>query len=125
MMAATRDPRALILDARAPERYRGETEPVDARAGHIPGAVHAPLAGNLRAADDFRFQAPAALRARYDELGANRADRLIAYCGSGVNAAVNILALALAGYENARLYPGSFSEWSRDPHLPVVTGNEP
>jgi thiosulfate/3-mercaptopyruvate sulfurtransferase len=122
MIAAARNPHALILDARAGERYRGETEPIDARAGHIPGAKSAPLAENQRSAADFRFSSPADLRARYDALGANGAGEIIAYCGSGVNAAANLFALHLAGYDNTRLYPGSFSEWSRDPDLPIVTG---
>lgn len=125
MIAATRDPRALILDTRAPERYEGKVEPVDARAGHIPGARCAPGSGNLRASDDPRFRGPAALRARFDALGANGADRIIAYCGSGINAAQNVFALYLAGYDRALLYPGSFSEWSRDPDLPVIAGSEP
>jgi thiosulfate/3-mercaptopyruvate sulfurtransferase len=125
MIALMRDKRALILDARAPERYQGQTEPVDARAGHIPGARNAPLAGNLQATDDHRFQNAGALRARFDALGANGADEIVAYCGSGVNAAANLFALHLAGYDNTRLYAASFSEWSRDPTLPIVTGAEP
>ncbi len=131
MIAFTRDPRALILDARAAERYEGKTEPIDARAGHIPGARNAPIAGNLRAASmggdliDFRFRNAAELQARYDALGANGADEIIAYCGSGVNAAADLFALHLAGYDHARLYAGSFSEWSRDAELPVITGSEP
>lgn len=125
MVRRTRDPHTLILDARAPERYRGETEPVDARAGHIPGARSAPGAGNLRGEGDFRFKNAAELRARFDALGANGADDIVAYCGSGVNAAQDVFALWLAGYDNTRLYPGSFSEWSRDPGLPVITGAAP
>lgn len=121
----TRAKNTLILDSRAPERYRGEIEPVDARAGHIPGARSAPLAGNQRAPDDFRFKEASALRARFDALGANGADEIIAYCGSGINAAANVFALHLAGYDNTRLYAGSFSEWSRDPELAVIAGNEP
>lgn len=131
LMARTHDPRTLILDARAPERYEGKTEPVDARAGHIPGARNAPFAGNVTAeptageAVDFRFRSPAELQARYDALGANGADEIIAYCGSGVNAAADLFALHLAGYDNTRLYAASFSEWSRDPNLPVITGDTP
>lgn len=117
--------RTLILDARAGERYRGETEPVDARAGHIPGAVSAPLGGNLRGAQDFRFLDADGLRERFAALGANDADEIIAYCGSGVNAAAEIFALERAGFHNALLYAASFSEWSRDADLPVVTGAEP
>lgn len=130
MIARTRDPHTLILDARAPERYRGETEPIDARAGHIPGARNAPVADNLVAASegreqiDFRFRNTAELQARYDAFGANGADEIVAYCGSGVNAAADLFALHLAGYDNTRLYAGSFSEWSRDSELPVITGDE-
>lgn len=125
MIAATRDRHALIVDARAPERYGGKTEPIDARAGHIPGAKNAPVAGNLRSSGDARFQNAVELQARYDALGANGADEIIGYCGSGVNAAADLFALHLAGYDNTRLYAGSFSEWSRDPELPIVTGDSP
>lgn len=125
LVRATRDPHALILDTRAPERYAGKVEPVDARAGHIPGARSAPGAGNLRGGDDMRFREPEELRAIFDALGANGADPIIAYCGSGINAAQNVFALHLAGYPDARLYPGSFSEWSRDPNLPISTGDRP
>ncbi len=125
MQALLRDPRALILDARAPERYRGDIEPVDARAGHIPGAKNAPLSGNLVAPDDLRFKQPGQIQSRFDQFGANGADQIVAYCGSGINAAADIFALHLAGYEDAKLYPGSFSEWSRDPSLPIITGDTP
>lgn len=125
MLARMRDPRALILDVRAPERYKGEMEPVDARAGHIPGAKNSPLSENLRSAQDFRFRDANALRAHFDALGANGADEVVAYCGSGINAAAEIFALELAGYENTRLYAASFSEWSRDDTLPIVTGADP
>lgn len=125
MIARTRDVRTLILDARAPERYRGETEPVDARAGHIPGAKNAPLGGNLRSAQDFRFQDAQTLRTRFEALGANGADEIVAYCGSGINAAAEIFALQLAGYDHALLYAASFSEWSRDSALPVLAGADP
>lgn len=115
-------PRTLLLDARAPERYRGEVEPVDPRAGHIPGAVNAPVADNLR---DGRFRAPEELRARYQALGTQQAALVIASCGSGVTACHTLLALQLAGIAGARLYPGSFSDWSRDPELSVTTGPQP
>jgi thiosulfate/3-mercaptopyruvate sulfurtransferase len=108
---------ALLLDARAPERYRGEHEPIDPRAGHIPGAKNAPFAENLR---DGRFRPPAELRARYEALGADRAD-IVCYCGSGVTAAHDVLALELAGFPGARLYPGSWSEWASDPDRPIAT----
>ncbi|MEI5585455.1 MULTISPECIES: sulfurtransferase [unclassified Agromyces] len=112
----------VLLDARAGERYRGEVEPVDPRAGHIPGAVSAPTAGNL--GPDGRFLPAGALRARFDALGAVGRHPLAVYCGSGVNAAHEIAALAVAGVE-AALYPGSFSQWSNRPERPVATGPEP
>lgn len=112
----------LLLDARAGERYRGEIEPVDPRAGHIPGAVSAPTTGNLEA--DGRFLPAAALRERFAGFGV-QADRPTAvYCGSGVTAAHEIAALELAGFP-AALYPGSFSEWSNNPSKAVVTGAAP
>jgi thiosulfate/3-mercaptopyruvate sulfurtransferase len=112
------DVRALLLDARVPERYRGEIEPIDARAGHIPGAKNAPLAGNLRSATDLRFLPAEALRARYEALGAGKAERIVAYCGSGINASQTVFALHVAGFGNALLYEGSWSDWSRDAQLP-------
>lgn len=111
----------LLLDARAPERYRGENEPVDPVAGHVPGAVNAPAAGNVDAAG--RFLAPSALRERFDSLGAADAVDVGAYCGSGVTAAHEVLALTLAGLP-AKLYVGSWSNWVADPSRPVATGEE-
>ncbi len=111
---------AVVLDARAPERYRGEVEPVDARAGHIPGARNAPTAGNLDA--EGRFKAPAELRAAYQSLGVEPGISPIVYCGSGVTACHDLIALELAGYEAGRLYPGSWSQWSADPARAVETG---
>lgn len=105
----------LLLDARAGERYRGEVEPVDPRAGHIPGAVSAPTAENLTAEGAFR--SPDQLRARFTRLGTGP---VAVYCGSGVTAAHQIAALAAAGIE-AALYPGSWSQWSSDPERPVAT----
>jgi thiosulfate/3-mercaptopyruvate sulfurtransferase len=105
----------LLLDARAPERYRGEVEPVDPKAGHIPGATNAPTGGNLSA--DGHFLPADELRARFEALRPDAAMPVAVYCGSGVTAAHEIAALAIAGID-ATLYPGSFSEWSnRD--LPV------
>jgi thiosulfate/3-mercaptopyruvate sulfurtransferase len=106
----------LLLDARVPERYRGETEPIDAVAGHIPGAVNLPI-GEL--APGGRFLEPDELRSRFDAAGASSAAELGAYCGSGVAACVVVLASELAGIGQARLYPGSWSEWSRR-GLPVA-----
>jgi len=112
----------VLLDARASERYRGEVEPVDAQAGHIPGAVSAPTAENL--AEDGRFAAPEALRARFAGLGAVPGGTVGVYCGSGVTAAHAIAALRIAGID-AALYPGSWSAWSADPQRPVATGPDP
>lgn len=111
----------LLLDARAAERYRGETEPIDPRAGHIPGAASAPWADNLGA--DGRFLPPERLRERYAALGA--ADRpVVAYCGSSLTATHDLLALELAGIGGARLYEGSWSHWSSDPSRPAAVGAE-
>ena len=114
--------RALVMDARAPERYRGATEPVDKRAGHIPGAVNAPFSGNLK---DGRFRPPEELRAIYQRLGAASASEVIASCGSGVTACHTLLALELAGLHDGKLYVGSWSDWSSRPDAPVATGAEP
>ncbi|HEX9188159.1 MAG TPA: sulfurtransferase [Vicinamibacteria bacterium] len=112
----------LVLDARAAERYRGEVEPVDPRKGHLPGARSAPWTGNLTADPVPVLLPPAALRARYEALGAAR-EAPIVYCGSGVNACHALLALEIASLRGA-LYAGSWSEWSSDPSLPVATGDE-
>jgi len=108
-----------LLDARAGERYRGEAEPVDPVAGHIPGAVSAPTAGNVN--PDGTFKDPAGLAARFAGLGAVPGAPVGAYCGSGVTAAHEVLALALAGIP-AGLYVGSWSNWVADPSRPVATG---
>jgi thiosulfate/3-mercaptopyruvate sulfurtransferase len=111
----------LLLDARAGERYRGETEPIDPRAGHIPGAVSAPTTENLTGTGTFRTAAQ--LRSRFAELGIDpeKAGEVAVYCGSGVTAAHQMVALAVAGID-AVLYPGSWSQWSHDPTRPVATG---
>ncbi len=109
-----------LLDARAGERYRGETEPVDPVAGHIPGAISAPTAGNVNA--DGTFKDAAELAARFASLGITQnAVAVGAYCGSGVTAAHEVLALTLAGIP-AALYVGSWSNWVADPARPVATG---
>lgn len=120
--AAAWPQQGTLLDARAGERYRGEVEPVDPRAGHIPGAVSAPTAGNVD--DAGRFLPPAELRRRFEALGLQDGGRVAVYCGSGVTAAHEVAALEIAGF-TAALYPGSFSEWSNRPELPVATGPEP
>ncbi|KUM38448.1 sulfurtransferase [Arthrobacter sp. EPSL27] len=120
--AASWGRQGLLLDARAGERYRGEFEPVDPRAGHIPGAVSAPTTDNLGA--DGKFLPAAALRERFTGLGVRSDVPTAVYCGSGVTAAHEIAALAIAGFP-AALYPGSFSEWSNNESNDVVTGAEP
>jgi len=110
-----------LLDARSGERYRGETEPVDPVAGHIPGAVSAPTVANVNA--DGTFAGAAELAARFATLGVTGDGTAVgAYCGSGVTAAHEVLALALAGVP-AALYVGSWSNWVTDPDRPIATGN--
>jgi thiosulfate/3-mercaptopyruvate sulfurtransferase len=112
-----------LLDARAGARYRGETEPIDAYPGHIPTAVSAPTDANLAA--DGRFLSSAELAARYRELGADGSQgEVIVSCGSGVSATHDALALRIAGLPDARLYPGSYSDWTQQ-GWPVATGPEP
>lgn len=111
----------VLLDARAAERYRGEVEPVDPVAGHIPGAVSAPTTGNVGV--DGRFLPADLLRERFAELGATDAAEVGAYCGSGVTAAHEILALTAAGVP-AALYVGSWSNWVADGTRPVETGDQ-
>lgn len=119
---AAREREVVLLDARAGERYRGESEPIDPRAGHIPGALNAPYAGNI--GDDGRFLPAEALRRRYAALGAEERP-VVAYCGSGISAAHDLLALELAGIGDARLYEGSWSDWSSDPSRPTAAGTKP
>ena len=119
--SALRDASGVVIDARAPERYAGIVEPIDAVAGHVPGALSAPFAANLGA--DGRFLPRAALAARYAPLLAGRPAReLIIMCGSGVTACHDLLALEVAGLTGARLYAGSWSEWIRDPSRPIARG---
>ncbi|MEX0153146.1 sulfurtransferase [Microbacterium sp. LMI1-1-1.1] len=113
---------SLLLDARAAERYRGEVEPVDPRAGHVPGAVSAPTTENL--GPDGRFLAAPALRERFRLLGAADGVGVGVYCGSGVTAAHQAVALALAGLE-PRVFVGSWSQWANHPELPAATGPNP
>lgn len=114
----------VLLDARAPERYRGETEPIDPRPGHIPGAVNAPFAGHIN--QEGRWLPAAELADRFRSLGVHQGSEVGAYCGSGVTASSVVLALEVAGMTDpehpAVLYPGSWSEWSSDPQRPAETG---
>ncbi len=113
----------LLVDARGPERYRGETEPLDPVAGHIPGARNRPFTANLDATGTFK--SPAALRAEWDAvLDGTSADLVVHQCGSGVTACHNLLAMEVAGLHGTRLYPGSWSEWCADPSRPMVKGSE-
>lgn len=112
----------ILLDARAGERYRGEFEPIDPRAGHIPGALSAPTTENVDHAG--RFLPASELRRRFEDLGIHDDMPVAVYCGSGVTAAHQVAALEIAGFK-ASLYPGSFSEWSNHPELPVATGSTP
>jgi thiosulfate/3-mercaptopyruvate sulfurtransferase len=102
-----------VLDVRSRERFRGETEPIDPVAGHIPGAINLPYADNLR---EGRFKAPALLRVQYESLlGDTPPQHLVVHCGSGVTACHTLVALELAGMPGASLYVGSWGEWCRNP----------
>lgn len=114
------DESAVVLDAREPARFRGETEPVDPRAGHIPGARSVPCRDNVDA--DGRFLPVPALRKRFEAAGVTEGSPVISYCGSGVTACHNLIALEHAGFPAGRLYPGSWSQWSSDPDRPVAVG---
>ena len=114
----------LVIDARAPERYRGEVEPLDPVAGHIPGALNRPLGMNLR--PDGRFKPAEILRAELlSQIGTRAPADIVNQCGSGITACHNILAMELAGLSGSALYPGSWSEWCADPARPVAKGTEP
>lgn len=114
----------LVVDARAGERYRGETEPMDPVAGHIPGAANRPFAANLR--PDGTFKPAEVLRAEFETLLAGRsAGSVVNQCGSGVTACHNLLAMEYAGLSGSALYPGSWSEWCADRSRPVATGAAP
>jgi thiosulfate/3-mercaptopyruvate sulfurtransferase len=111
-----------LLDARAPERYRGEVEPIDPAAGHIPTALNVPVSGNLK--PDGLLLSPAQLRDRFTQQVGQGLDDAVLYCGSGTNACHHALAMRLAGLPDPTLYVGSFSDWSRS-GMPVVAGSEP
>jgi thiosulfate/3-mercaptopyruvate sulfurtransferase len=120
---AAREP-SRLLDARAPERYRGDIEPIDRVPGHIPGAVNDHYMQNLD--EHGTFRSPEALRDRLTAaIGTAAPDQIVCYCGSGVTACHNLLALERAGLPGARLYAGSWSEWSSDPSRPVEQSPAP
>lgn len=111
-----------LVDARSPERFLGQQEPIDPVAGHVPGALNHPLTDNLQA--DGRFLPPEALRERWLRTLAGQAPQtLVSMCGSGITACHNLLALEVAGLPGGRLYAGSWSEWIRDPKRPIATEN--
>ena len=112
--------RALLIDARSLERFRGDTEPLDPVAGHIPGANHRFFKDNLAA--DGRFRSAAELRGAFESLGATTEAQAVHMCGSGVTACHNLLAMAHAGLAPGALYAGSWSEWCADPARPVARG---
>lgn len=113
-----------VIDARAAARYRGDTEPVDARAGHIPGAINLPYTGNVDPAT-HRFLDVGALRDRYRAADVTGQSPPIVYCGSGVTACHALLAMEHTGLDTARLYADSWSQWSADPTRSVATGSDP
>lgn len=115
------NPKTLLVDARAPERYEGQTEPIDRVPGHIPGAVNRHYRAN--AGDDFTLLPAQQLRDEFLKvLGSREPSQAVMYCGSGVTACQNLLAMAHAGLPGARLYAGSWSEWSADPGRPIEKG---
>lgn len=119
VLRAIEDPDVLLVDARASERYRGEVEPIDPRAGHIPTAINLPFVGNL---DGGRFREAEALRERYQQ--AAEAEEVVVYCGSGVSAAHDLLAMEEAGILGARLYHGSWSDWCSFEDAPIAREDE-
>lgn len=122
--SALGDASIRLIDARGAERYRGDTEPIDPVAGHVPGAVNLPFAGNVD--EQGRFKDPEELRRRFEAAkGEASNDRVVHMCGSGVTACHNLLAMEVAGLADSRLYVGSWSEWIADPERPVAKGDEP
>lgn len=124
VLANLRKPAFTVLDARAAPRYRGEVEPMDPVAGHIPGALNRPNTGNL--GEDGRFKSADTLREEYLALlNGVPAEQVVHQCGSGITATHNLLAMEVAGLSGSRLYPGSWSEWVSDPSRPVAKGEKP
>jgi len=124
VLANIENPAFTVLDARAAPRYRGEVEPMDPVAGHIPGARNRPNTGNL--GEDGRFKSADLLREEYLALlDGVPAEQVVHQCGSGITATHNLLAMEVAGLSGSRLYPGSWSEWVSDSSRPVATGEKP
>lgn len=120
LRAGLEDNSLLLIDTRSAERFRGDQEPIDPVAGHIPGAVNLPLQRNLR--EQGTFHTAASLRGLYEEiLGDRSPNEVVHMCGSGVTACHNLLAMELVGLHGSKLYPGSWSEWIRDPMRPIAT----
>lgn len=117
-VAAAAATAGVVVDARAAERFRGDVEPLDPRAGHVPGAVNLPFAANLDS--EQRFRPPSELGRRFIDAGVG--GDAIMYCGSGVSACHNVLAMEACGLERPRLYVGSWSQWSSDDERPAATG---
>jgi thiosulfate/3-mercaptopyruvate sulfurtransferase len=116
-----RDPRSALIDARSPERYRGEVEPIDRVAGRIPGAVNRFFKANLNA--DLTFRPAVELKREFEALLGGRQPADVGHqCGSGVTACVNLFAMDYAGLEGSKLFPGSWSEWIADPARPIAKG---
>ena len=122
--ALLRDPRRLLVDARAAERFAGSVEPIDSVAGHVAGAVNRPFSLNL-GPDGHFLPAPQLHQQWQSQLGGRSPSDLVAMCGSGVTACHNLLSLEIAGLRGAKLYAGSWSEWIRDPTRPIARGAEP
>jgi len=119
--ARLQDPAQTLIDARAPARFRGEVEPLDPVAGHIPGALNRPFSENFT--PEGFFKPAAQLRQEFESLlGQRQAHTVVHHCGSGVTATPNVLAMAVAGYGLTALYAGSWSEWCRTPALPCARG---
>ena len=113
----------VLIDVRAPERYEGQTEPMDARAGHIPGAVNMPTGAFLDGKG--RFLPPEQIREMFADLGVTHGKEAVIYCGSGVNACHALAAMEVAGLEAGRLYPGSWSQWAASRDRPIALGPDP
>ena len=116
---AGNDPSHVLIDARSPDRFSGENEPVDPKAGHIPGAINLPFSQNL--SPDGFFESPEQLRQRFENAGCTEGSATVMYCGSGVSACNNLLAFEHAGLGKALLYAGSWSQWSNGADRPVET----